>query len=57
MYYNDKVVISRFINGREKPLTMYIFSEDKAVQVKIILLFVKIYRSIKRVSDVSANFF
>ena len=43
MYYNVKVVISRFINGREKPLTMYIFSEDKAVQVKLILLFVKIY--------------
>ena len=37
MHNNVKAAISRFINGREKPLTMYIFSEDKAVQVKLII--------------------
>jgi acyl-CoA reductase-like NAD-dependent aldehyde dehydrogenase len=25
----------RFINGRDKPLTMYVFTEDKAVQVSV----------------------
>jgi acyl-CoA reductase-like NAD-dependent aldehyde dehydrogenase len=24
----------RFINGRDKPLTMYVFTENKAVQVR-----------------------